>query len=479
MSNFNNNFEDQNLHGGPTGLTEPWDPDNRWPPEQDPLVPVAWSQTAWFIDPLNGKDGNLGTSPAQALKTFAALNRIWGPNALLTPTGGTVTVTLLSSAPATDLLNFDVSLATNSILVFQGGPPTETPLIVSVVRAKNRATDTPWAITTPAAAPLVLQRIRDVTQSTPGAPAVFIGAKAELPTVLRISEPVTYPGVGAQLDPVVNRFTPLFTDTFVAQTLPSFTPGGMTVAGSAGTVQFNDLQFDGPFALQASIGISPFLYGCIAPFGSFIQSGGSFLNDIINCGMAGPIAWFVGSFNEIQAGVLTTKGPPVDFIVDINCTIRLDIDVLLQGLQGGATVLTGTRWLFGTVGIFDSVPGGPGGQNPAGDGIRLTPGANGAVTFTDTDVTNQIWGSGNAGRGIYVGPNAAFSYDASVNAAPMTITGAGGNFTLAGTATSSAPPVNAPTGGLADTWAALFNPGTYPNGTAFDPIFNAWITPFQ
>lgn len=460
------------------GLTIPWNPDNRWPPEQDeppPGTPVT--QAAWFIDPISGNDQFDGKTPATALATAAALRTRWGAGALLSPTGGTTTVTIQTSLPASDPLNFNVQLSPGATLVIQGGPPTETPLAVTAVRAKNRGANTPWGLTlTGAAGPHVLQRIRDTTH--PGGTGTFFGIKDEGANVLRISEPVTYPGVGNDLDPVLNRFTPVNTDAFVAQTLVSFTPGAMSVSGGSNVVQFNDLQLAGPLSLQCDAGIQPFFYGCIGPFGDFLELGGSFLNNVLNCALAGPIEWVVASFNIFQAGAFTTHGPPVDFIVDVSCTIRLDIDVILQGLQGGATVLTGTRWLLGTVGIFDSVAGGPGGQNPNGDGLRISPGAAGAVTFTDTDVTNQVWGAGNAGFGVSVGSGGRFQYDASVNASPLSVTGAGGNFALGGSANSYNPTVGGVPGGPhADMWANLFG-GTFPDGVAFDPIHDAWIIKF-
>jgi len=210
-----------------------------------------------------------------------------------------------------------------------------------------------------------------------------------------------------------------------------------------------------------------------------VQLGSAFLNNVINCLLEGPIDWVVGSFNLFQAGCILAHAPPVNFIVDISCTIRLDIDIILQHLMGGATVLTGTRWLFGTCGIFDSIPGGPGGQNPTGDGLRITPGAQGAVTFADTDTTNQIWGAGNVGAGVGVGSNGAFQYDPSINPTPLSVTGAGGDFTLAGSNTSFAPSnAGTTTGPFADTWANLFG-ATFPNHVAIDPIYGARIAPFH
>jgi len=467
---------------------------NVWPPEAAPpppagitgvafISPITLNQAAWFIDPVNGKDSNNGATPASAVQTFAEVSRRWGVGNVLAPPGNTTTVTILSSLPATDPLDFNTGLAPDGTLVFEGGPPAESPLPVAAagpVRARNRATNTPWALPlTSAAGPFVGQRILDVTQSTPTAPAYFFGIKDEGADTLRISEPVTYPGVGNDLDPVANRFTPVASDSYVVQTLVSATPGAMTLAGDTGTVVFQDLSFGAPFALIQSIGIQLFMYGVIGPFGSFVQLSSGFLNNVINCLFRGPIDWIVGSFNLFQAGCLLAHAPPVNFIVDISCTLRFDIDIIFQGLQGGATVLTGTRWLFGTCGIFDSTPGGPGGQNKNGSGVYVTPSADAAVTLTDTDTTNQIWGAGNAGAGITVGSNGTFSYDPSVNPTPLSVTGTLGDFLLAGSNTSFAPQTAAfPLGPFADSWANLFG-ATFPQHVAYDPIYNAWIAPFH
>ncbi|HTQ41663.1 MAG TPA: hypothetical protein VMI75_02825 [Polyangiaceae bacterium] len=469
---------------------------NVWPPQAAPpppagifgeafISPLSLSQATWFVDPVNGKDTNDGSTPATAIQSFAELSRRWGKGNVLTPAGGTTTVTLLNSAPPSDPLNFNVGL-NGTTLAFVGTVLSETPLAVTAVRAKNRAANTPWALTlTSTAASFIFARILDQTQSAPGNPGYFFGVKDEGADVLRVSEPIL-----ADYTP----FVPVNTDTFVVQTLTEFTPGAMTVNGSGATVfpfphggnlTFTDLQVASQFALLSDVGIQLQLVGCVVTAPGEMRLGSSFLNVITNSVLGGPfhLAWAVGSFTLFEAGAIVglPAGPPT-FIVDISCTLRFSFDVLLQGLLGGAAVLSGTRWLFDTIGIFDSLPGGPGGQNPTGAGIYISPGATGAVTFQDEDPTGPaIWGSGNAGAGITVGSNATFSYDPTFNPAPMSITGAGGDFTLAGNAASWAPPVNAPAGPSPDTWANLFagGAGPFPAGVAFDTTYNAWIAPFH
>jgi hypothetical protein len=103
------------------------------------------TQTAWFVDPVNGNDANNGTTLATSLKTDAERQRRWGPSTILTaPT----TLTYASSPPATDPVNFDVQINRGGSLTIQGTRTVVLPAVaLSAVTTINRATQTPWDVT--------------------------------------------------------------------------------------------------------------------------------------------------------------------------------------------------------------------------------------------------------------------------------------------------------------------------------------------
>ena len=55
---------------------------------------AALSQAAWFVDAVNGNDGNTGATTGTALQTFQEILRRWGPNPVLPQT---TTITVLST----------------------------------------------------------------------------------------------------------------------------------------------------------------------------------------------------------------------------------------------------------------------------------------------------------------------------------------------------------------------------------------------
>ena len=105
------------------------------------------NQANWFIDPVNGNDSNDGSTAVLALKTDARRQVLWGGSAtavLKQP----VTVTYLSSPPATDVVNFNVAYTTGGSLTVTGTKTVTNPAIaLTAVTALNRGTQTPWDVT--------------------------------------------------------------------------------------------------------------------------------------------------------------------------------------------------------------------------------------------------------------------------------------------------------------------------------------------
>ncbi len=459
---------------------------------------TALTQATWFIDPINGVNTNTGLTSSTALKTFAELSRRWGNGNTLAPPGtnGTVpvfvTVNIMSSLPSTDPLTYNVALGPQVQLQFVGATPTQTSLTVSAVRTKVRSSNTPWALTVSTPATSVATRILDVTQS-----GYFWGVKDETAGVLRISEPFKPPvlvasGTYPQLLSGALRFTPLNTDTFATQTLVSVTCGSMIVSatrgptsnsGIRGSVVFIDLQLDNsdPVFINSN-GVNITFYGCLMT--RDLSFGPSLALNLINCcharsgGSANSFHQTVGAFPLWEGGAFINVSPAI-----VSSTLRVDFDTIFQTCA--LVALSGTRWLLGNVGIFDGRTGGPGQQNPTGDGIRLAPGGI-AVSCIDVDTTNTLWGSGSVGAGIGLGGGSSFQWQGTLVSAPLSITGStpGTNdfafrgITGSGTITSaytmsSAGVVGGP---HTDSWSNFFNVSNF-GGTAFNPPTNSWIVP--
>lgn len=105
------------------------------------------TQTAWFIDPVNGSDTNDGSTLALALKTDARRQVLWGGSAMAIVSAPT-TVTYVSSPPASDVVNYNVAYKTGGSLTIQGTPTITNPAItLTAVTSLNRGTQTPFDVT--------------------------------------------------------------------------------------------------------------------------------------------------------------------------------------------------------------------------------------------------------------------------------------------------------------------------------------------
>ena len=377
--------------------------------------PTYLSQAAWFIDPENGNDGNTGLTALTAIKTNAEFSKRLGLGNTLTPpgTGGPVPVvipiTYLNPAPVTDPLNLNVVLGSNVQLNFIGTlaiVSTPLPGGVTFVQTKNRSSNTPWTLTLASgnASPSVTTRITDTTQATSsGQPNWFFGVKDEGTGVLRISEPFN-------ID--FSRYTPLASDTFDTQTLPTLTVGSLIITGQSGpattfqgpqglrpTITFTDLDFNlsTPSVLN-TVEVFVVFEGCI--FTQNLDVGPSVLTFFVNCllypaaTIPFPLGFFqvTGGFTEWFGGAMIAVLP-----IMLSSTVRFDGDAFFQSCSLAA--LSGSRWLIGTAASFDGLSGGPGNQNPQGDGLHIGEFAD--VSFvTDIDDTNFFWGNNAAGAGI-------------------------------------------------------------------------------
>lgn len=468
---------------------------------------TALTQAAWQIDPVNGIDTNSGL-PGSPLKTNAEFSRRLGDGNTISPpgTGGTIPVflpiTYLNSAPIADPLNLDVILGPQVQLQFIGTPGiTTTPLAVSAVRTKVRSSNTPWALTLTSgtAGPSVATRISDTTNVNSN---YFWGLKDETAGVLRTTEPynAVVPIANAGYPQSVtnsSRFTPVNTDTYVTQTLPTLTLGSIRITGIRGVpspiaggpesyrpgIMFQDLHIaSSDVAILANNDTDIICYGCL--FDRDLEFGQGTIFKVTNCllaknGGATQAFWYlIGGFSIWTGGGMINMLP-----VNVSGTVRFDMDVVFQKCV--LTVLSGSRWLMGTWAVFDGITGGPGNNNPTGDGIRVAAGAS-LACYTDVDITNFAWGAGNTGAGIGLGGGASLQWEGTLVSAPISITGStpGTNdfafrgITGSGTITSSytMSATGVVSGPFTDSWSNFFNASNF-GGTAANLPTNAWIIP--
>jgi hypothetical protein len=364
---------------------------------------------------------------------------------------------LVSSIPASDPLTFNTVLGQGAQLIFKGAAPTQTPLTVTLVRLKNRATNTPWALTLAGAAgPSVNTRIIDTTNG-----GIFWGVKDEGANVLRISEPLTA-SVLPNYPTNANRVTPLAGDTYATQALVSIVPGSMTINGIRGfgngslrpDISFIDLDFGavggGDASNLSGSNISWHYWGCHFSRGVLLST--CRVIGFVNCAMHPSVfCSFVGTIvNSVLGGAILNATSGVGgALLMIESAVHFDLDTLIQ--SSSVFCQAGSRIEFGTTGIFDSVPGG---ENSDGSGVYVRTGGI-AIMEQDFDTVSALWGAGNAGTGVAIEGAGSFAYDA---VSGLTITGTAGDLALGGQSTHSfsySVSTAAPSASVTPNWTNL------------------------
>lgn len=434
---------------------------------------VAWRTASnWFINATTGLDTNSGTVLSEPLKTFAELARRWGTFQTLTPvlTPGiinTVVVNLLTDLPASDRIQFKVGLAGGVSILIKGATPTTIATgTVGVVIAKDRATnqslDVDFGV---AVAPFRIDGAtpaRILNNTTGGVCHVM---KAISANVARLSEPITpFVAVPAALFPGqaitnANRPAVLTTagQTWTAQGLTTVSVGDVEfLANLAGPgtscLAFADLNIrrdvgDNPawFIAGGAIKIV-FFYGCIIQRTYNVQTE-TFGCYSVHRGLNGDGE----SWRPMACGIFST--------ITMNSQgVFVELDTIFQGggaLGGnGISVINGAVKI-GTAAVFDVAGGGP--NNPTGAGVYVSAGSDYQLggPAVGADITHALWGLGNVGPGIEVGPGGTFL---TITNSP-TITGTGGDFRLDGATDSRAWDETAGAGAgawtllIANTWA--------------------------
>jgi hypothetical protein len=433
------------------------------------------TQTSWYVDPVSGSDANDGTTSGTAIKTVAELSSRWGKGNLLSPTGANtspgvaITVNILNSVPTTDPLDIDIILDGNVRLVFLGGVVSSTPLTVSAVIPRNRATNTPWQFTATGGV-TVINRIFDSTVSAYFWPVKDLGGNS-----FRLSEPCTKPALGSILADV-NQVAITNTDTFVMQTLYNLKLGSITVRqlrnDAAGppfgnSIMFRDFNLTGDYCPELSSNTSGFVYEC--KFSKSVMPATGAFTNIQNCGQpTGQLIRPTGGLTRFAAGGYVGGS---NAFAPTTSALQFSNDIIWQSTSlsiVGSNVLA----MFGGTGIFDSVSGGNGGTNAAGNGLMVAQG--GSINLRGTGA--YIWGSGQLGGGIGVSAGSHFLYTNSPPDGYLSITGSapGTNDFVLGQSTSTygIDTTGAFVGPTTNSWANFYSvigAGTGFGGHATNP----------
>jgi hypothetical protein len=220
------------------------------------------TQATWFVDPVNGNDANNGATAATALKTDARRQVLWGGTTqalILQP----VTVTYLSALPATDIVNYNVTIG--SVGGVSGKLFITSPMNQQVgagtgaftaVQAINRAGNLVSNVTDGARAWTRGQRIRIMSGARVGAVAWItkdLGAGVAETTAF-----FTYPAGGTNAFPTA--VTPQVGDPYVTETLNTIPIGRWEVhttgpsTATTGAMFIDQMDVDGTaFGAQGSM----------------------------------------------------------------------------------------------------------------------------------------------------------------------------------------------------------------------------------
>jgi hypothetical protein len=225
------------------------------------------TQTAWFVDPVNGNDANNGQTAATALKTDAERQRRIGPAPFWTQ--AEYHIRYLNDLPTTDpvlIVGQLVNPATNIYLhgnqVSGQGKAVLASLAVDAITAQNTATNTPLKftsngiVTSWTADGLLNQRCRMTSGAGLGGyvwPMLDLGAKqaqmseTEATAPSSFSNPFTFP---------TTAFLPALNDTFVVESLVTLGAVYVDLTGGSSGASTNAVILDSlAFTGYTAVGI--------------------------------------------------------------------------------------------------------------------------------------------------------------------------------------------------------------------------------
>jgi hypothetical protein len=427
--------------------------------------------TDWFIDASTGNDANTGTTAATALRTHAELEkRINAGGKLLTPP--ITTVNILTDLPDTDPINLDgVVLGKDAYLLYKGGvASTDRTGTFTDVVAMNPASNQPFEVKDTAMSGAWQNDLGRRIRITAGARhnTIMWVAKDLGANRARVSTPsIVKALVGAPFDDdpfALERQAPEPGDSYAVETLRKVSLGVVHVKSQGSTnsipmIALHELEVrdesngtgitsmfcDRAVLAMHSCRMMPFLEG-------FSWVSGAFVNCFMNLGLHA-----YGSSTFFHGGLVGVKAASSGSVFGgIQClgggVVFLANDVLLQDVG-----IRGQNLIIEAASVFDSVQStvAPGGHGVFAGGIGIGYiGGTVALTSFFSSEPPRLWGSGNVGAGVAIGPGAQLAYRTGTF---PTITGQGGDFTLAGATSGRAwdEAAGAYTTGRNTTWANL------------------------
>lgn len=446
--------------------------------------PLAATRAEWHINANTGLDSNVGDLATRPLRTWGEFRRRVGPQKLLPPFDATylahpLRIYIESDLPTTDPIEGEFWLGEDVAIHVHGTAKTTNATgTITAVTAKNPATNQPFQITDSGLAggwaAHVGRRMR--ITSGPRANTIMWVAKNLGGGAAWVSDPsrpdqITNPDFDFwMLAWGLTPLTPQVNDPYAIETLPTVSAGALMFRGmGAGQYQqqlqlvFGELSIRGEFSPEASVGALVSTWACkmslvtspggtsffginsLAELGYVLSEG---LQNILLGGLCGHASSTVETFG-LLANAPTYLGFDTMFYmagikgrsVHIQSAAVFDCTDRTQW-RGGHAVQVGSLTLDQPAGSDIGPPG----------GMVMGPIWNPAAAGDSTN--GRLWGSGNAGAGVSVSAGSSFSYKAG-NA--PTITGAGGDFRLAGAATARAwdEAGGAITSARACTWANL------------------------
>jgi hypothetical protein len=103
----------------------------------------------WFIDTCERSKHELGTQPNRPLQTFAEWQRRVGNFSILDPTGGILTINILSDLPQSDPITFRNIMAAGTVALIVGQLRPIRSGVFTAVTNKDRANNVPFQVTDP------------------------------------------------------------------------------------------------------------------------------------------------------------------------------------------------------------------------------------------------------------------------------------------------------------------------------------------
>ncbi len=415
----------------------------------------------WYIDATNGNDENDGQAAVSGannvgpLKTYAELAMRWNggnirPTQIVVnyPTVTYCRVYIRTSLPDTDPVYGACHLGTNACLWFVG--QVETVLYTgtfSSVTARNPATNSAtilgdtllnpttylnrrWRVTTAARVNTMGFIAKDLGGNT------FRSSCPQLPYMMRAAQANSWPIIngGVQQDPQVN-------DTYQIEQLTTISLGDFSniniqgnPSGGGSRIVFGELAIrQGGFAgtcITLSDSFNCSFYSC--EVSSYMILNGGILNELTNCSLLQGVYMNSGLW-QFVSGMASNSIAGASGVYSIAGTV-----VLAGAFMCQAVNFKGCGLMFIDGCVFDC-PANT--TNNGGCGVvigkAITAGVQQPHNMTTwCSIETRIWGSGNAGSGIFVGAGCQLNYAAGIVAA-ITITGTGGDFNLNGNTTAS------------------------------------------